>query len=71
MTKHLIKMLKAIELTTDNGKPLFTLLTTNNISKKDFQNDIGKAMNQSATDKDSLCFIQALKQVNLNIPLKM
>ena len=23
-----------IELTTDNGKPLFTLLTTNNISKK-------------------------------------
>lgn len=45
-----------IELTTDNGEPLFTLLSTSKISKKDFQNDISKAMDKSATSKDSFMF---------------
>ncbi|MDU2144805.1 MAG: hypothetical protein E7E68_04775, partial [Staphylococcus sp.] len=59
-----------IELTTDNGKPLFTLLTTNNISKKDFQNDIGKAMNQSATDKDSFMFYTSVETGQSQYPTK-
>lgn len=59
-----------IELTTDNGEPLFTLLSTSKISKKDFQNDISKAMDKSATSKDSFMFYTNVETGQSQYPTK-